>query len=561
MEPDFVVIATTSAAVVAIAGACIFFIRERARRRSSTPLAELAHHVRTAVRSRDWSGFPGAQPAASPAAAEVVSGFRYLLGELDEREELLKQFQRGAVEQHRLLLEEMTEHERDSERLTYVAYFDALTGLPNRSLFFDRLERALNNARRFRFEVGVIAIDVDRLRRVNESLGHRIGDKVLELVATRLRQALRREDTVARWGGDEFLILLHRIGGASDGDVVARKLLAAVSQPAEIEGYDLNITATLGISLFPGDGVDGDSLVQRAAAALHHAKRNGTNRFEQYRASIAERPISSPLLENRLRRAIENEEFVLHYQPIVNLESGRLTAVEALIRWQHPQLGLLSPASFIGLAEETGMIIPITSWVLREACTQLRRWTDENVPLERISVNMSPRQLREPDLQEMLGSIVRECGVDPGRVELEVTETVLVPDDLRSAETLGVLKSLGFRIAIDDFGTGYSSLSYLQRLPIDALKIDRAFIRDLCTTENSAAIVDLIVAVGHRLGLRVTAEGVEDPAHMELLRVAGCDEVQGYLLGEPQPPSEIAWMRDIDLFYVRQNGFGTPQPV
>jgi diguanylate cyclase (GGDEF)-like protein len=418
------------------------------------------------------------------------------------------------------------------------SHFDNLTGLPNRRFFIERLEEVIADARTQRFNIAVLALDVDRLRIVNGSLGHRAGDTVLETIASRLQKRLGPHETVARSAGDEFLVLLPGLSWPTEVEIVARKLLAAIAQPMEIDGFVLNITGTIGISVFPGDGLDAESLVERAAAALHRVKRDGNNRFEHYSAADAV-PIASLFLESGLRRAVERGEFVLHYQPIVHLASGQVSGAEALLRWEHPHLGTLPPACFLGLAEETGMIIPLTTWAVRDAFAQVVRWGHQDVELGRLAVNISAHQLREPGFARTIGRMAEEEGVDPRRIELEVTESVLVADDRRSIETLHDLKTLGFHIAIDDFGTGYSSLSYLQRLPVDRLKIDRAFVRDLGSSEQSEAIAELIIAVARRLRLGVTAEGVETAAQLEFLREHGCDEIQGYYLGEPGPPAII----------------------
>ena len=406
------------------------------------------------------------------------------------------------------------------------SHFDSLTGLPNRRSFLERLEHDIVDARMQRSDLAVLAVDINRLRNVNSSLGHRVGDKVLETVASRLQQSLQDHHTAARSAGDEFLVLLPRLTSSADVEIVVRELRAAIAQPLEVDGYVLNITATIGISVFPGDGLDGESLVRHAAGAVHRAKRDAP-------------PIASPFLESGLRRAVEREEFVLHYQPIFDLDAGRVSGAEALIRWEHPHLGTLPPVCFLGLAEETGMIIPLTTWAVREAFAQIARWDEQGLEIGRLAVNISTHQLREPGFAAAIARIAEDVRIDPQRIELEVTESVLIADDGRSIETLRDLRARGFRIAIDDFGTGYSSLSYVQRLPVDRLKIDRAFVRDLGTSEQSAAIAELIISFARRLHLCVTAEGVESAAQLEFLRAHGCDEIQGYYLGEPGPPITI----------------------
>jgi diguanylate cyclase (GGDEF)-like protein len=414
------------------------------------------------------------------------------------------------------------------------SHFDSLTGLPNRRSFHDRLERIVAVARAERSDVALLAVGIDRFRTVNGSLGYRAGDQVLEAVAARLQECVGDADLVARSAGDEFLVLLPQLAWSTDAEITARKLLATIAQPLEIEGYALNITATIGISSFPGDCLDAESLVRHATAALHRAKRDGANRFEHYSAVDA-RPVASPFLERGLRRGIERGEFVLHYQPIVHLDSGRVSA-EALLRWEHPHLGTLPPACFLPLAEETGMIVPLTAWAVREGFAQIARWDEQDLGVGRLAVNISAHQLRETGFAQGIERIAVEERVDPRRIELEVTESMLIADDERSIETLHDLKTRGFGIAIDDFGTGYSSLSYLQRLPVDRLKIDRAFVRDVGTSERSAAIAELIISIARRLRLSVTAEGVETAAQLAFLQSHGCDEIQGYFLGEPAPP-------------------------
>jgi diguanylate cyclase (GGDEF)-like protein len=473
-----------------------------------------------------------------PAATAAVAACRSLTRQLAERDEILRQVRTGAVEEHRVLLESISDRERELERLRQLAHFDDLTGLPNRWLFLERLARAINDARANGFELGVMSVHIDGLRKVNSSLSHVVGDKLLQEVASRMEQSLRHHDAVGRWAGSEFMLILPRLSRAADAETVARKLLQAVAEPFEIEGYVLNVTATIGISMFPADGIEGESLVQHATSAQHRARREGTHRFETY-TSASVSAIASPFIENGLRRAIERAEFALHYQPIIRLDTGRVTGAEALLRWEHPQLGTLPPACFITLAEELGVIASLTTWVLREACAQIVRWDARDLRIGRVAVNISAHQLRDENFSEVLSSIVDEAGVDPARIELEVTETVFVSDDRRSVDTLEILQKRGFRIAIDDFGTGYSSLGYLQRLPIDRLKIDRTFVRDLDGSEESAAIAELIISVARRLGLRVTAEGVETKDQLELLRELGCDEMQGFFLGMPGPAATI----------------------
>ena len=415
---------------------------------------------------------------------------------------------------------------------------DSLTGLPNRRFFLEDLDHVIAEARAQRFDIAVLAVDIDRFRNVNVSLGHRVGDKVLETIASRLQRSLRTEDAVARSAGDEFLVLLPRVTWWNDVEIVARKLLSVIAQPMEIDGYTLHVTATIGVSVFPADGLDGESLVQHAVTALHRAKREGNHRFARYNPEDTG-PMPSPFLESGLRRAVERSEFVLHYQPIVRLDSRRISGAEALIRWEHPHLGTLPPACFLALAEETGTIVPLTTWAVREAFAQIARWDEQGLDIERLAVNISAHQFREPGFSRTITRIANEEGVDPQRIELEVTESLLLADDRRNLETLDDLKTRGFRIAIDDFGTGYSSLSYLQRLPVDRLKIDRSFVHDLGSSEQSAAIAELIISIARRLGLGVTAEGVETETQLEFLHAHRCDEIQGYYLGEPGPPAEI----------------------
>jgi diguanylate cyclase (GGDEF)-like protein len=445
--------------------------------------------------------------------------------------------------EHRALLEAKRRYERDleelvrrrTEELNHAVSHDEVTGLPNRVLFNDRLCQAVGAARKGGETLAIMFLDIDRLKAVNESLGYAAGDRLLRAVAERVGGRLGGGNTVARFGADELSLLFNSIGEVGDAAAAATSVLEALRRPIELDGHEVYVTASVGVSLFPHDGGDAQTLLSRAVAAMYSAREQGGNCYRFYSPDMNAEALKRLSLESDLRRALEGEEFVIHYQPQVELATGRFVGTEALVRWQHPRLGLIPPAEFIPLAEDTGLIVPIGEWVLRAAVRQCGEWQARGLGPLRVAVNLSPRQFQQPSLVEVVRGSLLEAGLDPCRLELEVTESSVVLNREAAVATLSVMRAVGVRVAIDDFGTGHSSLSYLKHLPVDTLKIDRSFVRDLADDPNDQAIVGAVVKLGHSLGLNVKAEGVEDEAQSRLLGALGCDEAQGYLFGRPVP--------------------------
>jgi diguanylate cyclase (GGDEF)-like protein len=425
------------------------------------------------------------------------------------------------------------ERKRTELKLQRLAHYDNLTGLANRTLFHKRLEHALARAARCQGGVALMVMDLDRFKTINDTLGHHAGDRMLVQVAERLKPCVREQDTVARLGGDEFTIILERVSTTEEAAVVARKIIDAMSAPFELEAQSIYVTPSIGITLFPydDDGVDG--LLKNADAAMYQAKAKGRNGFQFFTAGMNERSVERLKIEVGLRQAIENEELLLHYQPKVNLQTGRIQAMEALVRWQRPATGLVPPMDFIPIAEDTGLIIPIGEWVMRKALAQTRIWLDNGLPVARVAINMSARQFRQSDLAAFISEALRESGLNGEHLEIELTESALMEDMSASVAVLQHLKKLGVRVAIDDFGTGYSSLNYLKRFPIDTLKIDRSFVSDIPNDQDDATITTAIIGLAHNLRLNVIAEGVETPEQVEFLRANRCDEAQGFLFSRP----------------------------
>src|SRR5688572_12390914 len=434
------------------------------------------------------------------------------------------------------------ERKRYQVQLEHQANYDALTGLPNRNLLHDRLRQAVYSQSRSPRTVAVVFIDLDHFKFVNDSLGHSTGDKLLKGMADRLRLVLREGDTVARLGGDEFVLILK---DQTNDDIIFRamhRIIQEISLPMTIEGKELYVSCSAGIALYPQDGADVDTLLKNADAAMYRAKEHGRNNFQFYTSEMNERVNERLALENALRRALERREFLLHYQQRVNLGTGEIVGAEALVRWNHPEWGLVFPARFVPLAEETGLIVQIGEWVLREACRQARIWIDLGLNPGMVSVNLSARQFRQEGLVRMVSRVLEETGLDPRLLEMELTESMVMHNIDTAIATLNGLKSLGVYLSVDDFGTGYSSLAYLKNLPIDKLKIDRSFVRDIGAGEDSddGVLAAAIISLGHSLHLHVVAEGVETDAQMRFLKRHRCDEVQGYYYGEALTPDAHA---------------------
>ncbi|MBI5014946.1 MAG: EAL domain-containing protein [Deltaproteobacteria bacterium] len=442
-------------------------------------------------------------------------------------------------------------HRRSADQILHMAYYDHLTGLPNRVLFQERLLQGLGLAERYDRAAAVLFLDLDNFKRINDTLGHRFGDLLLRVASQRLNETVRasdaltrrggEKDTVARLGGDEFTIFLSEVATPEDAARVARRCLDVLSRPYQLEGHEVTVTASIGIAAFPGDGGDIDALLKNADTAMYCAKETGKNTYQFYQSSMNASAMEKLTLEADLRKAVEREELLVHYQPQVKITSGRTIGLEALLRWQCPTRGMVSPATFIPVAEENVQLIgEIGAWVLRAACRQARAWEDLGLPRLPISVNVSSQQFRQEGLPTRIASLLQEFRLDPGHLVLEITESVLLEDRPASMEQLRELTGLGLRLSMDDFGTGYSSLSYLKRFPLHALKVDRSFIRDLTTNPDDAAITRAIIAMAHSLNLQVVAEGVETAEQRDFLLREGCEYAQGFLFSRPRPADEIA---------------------
>jgi diguanylate cyclase (GGDEF)-like protein/PAS domain S-box-containing protein len=427
-----------------------------------------------------------------------------------------------------------------SERMAHLAQHDSMTDLPNRSLLNDRLAQALALARRHREKLAVLFLDLDRFKHINDSMGHAIGDGLLISVAARLVKCIRTSDTVSRQGGDEFVVVLGEILCAEDAGICAAKVLASLSEPHIIEGREVNVTASIGIVLYPDDGQEPATLLKNADFAMYQAKDRGRNGYQFYEASLNSDAFARQRISEDLRGALRRREFELFYQPNVDVTDGTIVGVEALIRWRHPQRGLVLPGQFISIAEDSGLIVPIGRWVLGEACRQAAVWRAAGLPPVRIAVNISAAELLAPDFVDGVRTVLAETGLDPGRLELELTETALMRDTESVADVLRALKRLGVSLALDDFGTGYSSLTHMRRFPIDALKVDQSFVRDLATDADDASVVSAVIDMGRNLHMRVVAEGVETRAQLAFLEHQGCREAQGFFFGRPVAPAECA---------------------
>jgi len=446
---------------------------------------------------------------------------------------------KGNFRGYRGVARDITERVRAEEDLARMAHYDTLTGLPNRALLQGRLKRAMARADRGDTLLAVMFLDLDQFKEINDSLGHAIGDAVLKETALRLESCLRATDTVARLGGDEFTILLEDVGSADEIRRVADKLLLAIAERAEIAGHELHLSTSIGVTVYPLDARDADTLLRNADLAMYHAKQEGRNNVQFFSRDMGERTEKRVDMLGRLRGAIARNELQLHYQPQVDVRTGTIVGFEALLRWNDPERGLVPPAQFIPLAEDTGLIIAIGEWVLREACRQAKRWLDAGLGPLTMAVNLSPRQFRQERLVQTVAAILAETGLPHECLELEITESTMMHRAEEAAVGLRALHALGVQISLDDFGTGYSSLAYLHRFPVHTLKVDQSFVRDIKSDRDDAAIVSTVISLARQMGLKALAEGVETEAQLSFLRTRGCDGFQGYLFCRPQPAADI----------------------
>jgi len=465
---------------------------------------------------------------------------------------------------HRItgIAEDITERKQAEEQLMRLAHYDVLTSLPNRVLFYDRLKQSLAQAKRNQWIVGVMFIDVDRFKNVNDTMGHVVGDRLLQQISERLKGTVRAGDTVGRLGGDEFAVVLSNLVSAQDASVVAQKMMACFKEPFRLESTEVYVTASIGITLYPDDSTEQDILIRNADAAMYKAKEIGRDSYQFYTPEMNTRALAVLGMENSMRRALDRGEYLLHYQPKVGIANGEITGLEALIRWRHPERGLVSPGEFMPVLEETGLIVPVGQWVLNAVCEQIKAWESAGVQPVPVAVNLSARQFTSKDLGETIKRTLEEHQIDPGLIELEITESSLMVNTEEAVRTLEYLSGLGVSLSIDDFGTGYSSLSYLKRFPLDSLKIDRSFIRDVTTDGDDATITRAVISMAHSLGLKVVAEGVENERQLAFLTEYGCDQIQGYFFTRPLPADDCGvWLREMRRLQQVSPGHPMDTPV
>jgi diguanylate cyclase (GGDEF)-like protein/PAS domain S-box-containing protein len=494
-------------------------------------------------RDRGRDAAPGT-PDAMPVSGHRYS-IEYSIRRADGEERLV--WERGTpvldatgnIIAYEGFIEDITERRRYRSQIEHQASYDALTGLANRRLLNDRLTQSIGRADRTREGVAVAFIDLDNFKIINDSFGHEVGDQLIKEMAQRLGSCVRQTDTVARLGGDEFVLLLTRYGTDDDLGRTMQRVQSSVALPWLHGKREFQVTSSCGVALFPADGTTADTLLRNADAAMYRAKANGRNNLQFFTAELSQAMLARVGIEHQLRNALARKQLELYYQPRVDVATGRLVAAEALLRWRLPRQGTVTPARFIEVAEETGLIVPIGRWVLQTACRQAQAWRAQGLPSMIISVNVSPRQFRHDDIVNTIAAALQDSGLPAEALQIELTEGLAMHDAEHHVAMLNEIKALGVQIAIDDFGTGYSSLSYLKRFPVDQLKVDRSFVSGLPGDADDAAIVSAIVTLGHQLGLRVVAEGVENEAQNALLRTIGCDEMQGYLFGRPAPVAEF----------------------
>jgi diguanylate cyclase (GGDEF)-like protein len=479
------------------------------------------------------------EDAADLRERKVISNEQEILKTADQTELVREANARlvvAAIKAHELA----EQAESAKAQMNHLAHHDVLTNLPNRTLLLDRLGQAIELARRQGQKLAVMFMDLDRFKHINDSLGHAVGDQLLQSVGRRLVACVRHSDTVSRQGGDEFVVLLSSVEHAEDAALAAQKIIDALALPQRIDGHDLQVGVSIGISIYPEDGEDAENLIKSADTAMYHAKENGRNNFQFFEDEMNVRAVNRQSIEASLRGALASREFVLYYQPKVNLRSGTIVGVEALIRWQHPERGLLPPAAFIPIAEDCGLIVSVGRWALREACRQTRAWLDAGLLPVTVAVNTSALEFRAKDFFANISATLDDTGIEPRYLEVELTESVLMSDGEVTHSELQALADLGVKLVIDDFGTGYSSLSYLTRLPIDKLKIDQSFVQHMTSNEDDAAIVSAVISMGKSLKKGIIAEGVETLEQCAFLLARDCDEGQGFYFGRPMPADAFA---------------------
>ena len=503
-----------AAFVMLVVSLLAYMMSTKLQRLISAPIMNLAQTMKDVSQKKNYS--IRSEKTSNDEIGVLIDGFNEMLQEIEERDETLKQRQ---------------------DHLQRLAHFDSLTSLPNRALYCDRLSQTLLKAAREKQQVAVLFVDLDHFKDINDTLGHRMGDLLLKDVAVRLQKIIRASDTVARMGGDEFTIFQQNVKHSRNAGLVAKKIVESLSEPYLVEGREIFITASVGITMFPDDGTTVDELLRNADTAMYHAKDSGKDMFKFFSQEMNVSVRNRLTLQNSLRRALERDEFILYYQPKVDIASRQVTSVEALLRWLHPQEGMILPGRFIPQAEETGLIIPIGEWVLRTACQQIKEWQAKGHPSIRVAVNVSASQFKRQNFAETVTGILEETGISPVFLELELTESAIMQNIDSSVEILNSLKAMGIQISIDDFGIGYSSLSHLRRFPIDYIKIDRSFIVNFTSNSDDRAIVTAIIAMARSLGLRIIAEGVETEEQLAILSELGCHEMQGYLYSKPLPSS------------------------
>jgi diguanylate cyclase (GGDEF)-like protein/PAS domain S-box-containing protein len=444
-------------------------------------------------------------------------------------------------------IRDITERKKAEAQMIHSSEHDFLTGLPNRTLLNDRVNQAIRSAGRYSRKVAVLFLDLDGFKHINDSLGHPVGDKLLQSIANRLVDCVRLSDTVSRQGGDEFVVLLSDEEHSEDAGVTVSRMLQVVAEPHSIDRHDLHVTCCVGVSVYPDDGQDAETLIKNADTAMYQAKENGPQTYQFFKPAMNVRAVERQAIEEGLRRALERKEFTLHYQPKIDLSTRAITGAEALLRWTHPMRGPVPPAQFIPVAEDCGLILPIGNWALREACQQAKVWVDAGLLLGTIAVNISAMQLRDKKFFSGVLAILKDTGLEPRSLELELTESVLMKHAEAAASILKTLRANGVQLAVDDFGTGYSSLSYLRKFPIDALKIDQSFVRQITTVPDETIIVKAVIGMGRSLGLRVVAEGVETKEQLAFLQAEQCDEAQGYYFSQPVPPHRFTKLLEASL--------------